>query len=377
MGFSTDAIHAGQIPEPVTGAVTIPIFQTSTYVQEGIGKHKGYEYARTHNPTREALEKNLAVLEKGEHGICFASGLAATHAVIQTLQSGDHVLLADNLYGGTFRLLAQVMGPMGVAFDTVRASDSGAVAAAMKDHTRLFIVETPTNPMMDLVDLKAVSALCRERKIVFAVDNTFMTPYFQNPLELGADLVIHSTTKYLNGHSDMVGGAVVTSHGPLADKLRFLQNAAGAVPGPMDCWLALRGIKSLALRMEAHDRNARQVAAYLEKHSAVEKVIYPGLPSHPQHDLAKRQMRGFGGMVSALVGGLEEAKEILPRFKLFYLAESLGGIESLMCHPASMTHAAVPAEERAKVGLTEGLIRFSVGCEDIEDLLADIEQALA
>ena len=377
MGFSTDAIHAGQVPEPVTGAVTVPIFQTSTYVQEGVGKHKGYEYARTHNPTRECLERNVAVLEKGKHGIAFSSGLAATRSVVDTLVNGDHVLLADNLYGGTFRLMQKVMQPLGIPFSTVRASDVDAVRAAIRPETKLLIVESPTNPMMDIVDLPAVAALCREKGVTFAVDNTFMTPYFQNPLELGADLVIHSTTKYLNGHSDMVGGLVITSDDGIAERIRFLQNAAGAVPGPMDCWLALRGIKSLALRMDAHDRNARRVAAFLDGHPRVEKVIYPGLPSHPQHELAKRQMRGFGGMVSAVLRDLDEAKAVLPKFRLFALAESLGGIESLICHPVSMTHGAVPPEERAKVGLTDGLIRLSVGCEDVEDLLGDIERALA
>ena len=376
MGFSTDAIHAGQRPDPTTGAVTVPIYQTSTYVQEGIGRHKGYEYARTQNPTREALEANLAVLEKGRHGVCFGSGLAAIHAVVQLLKAGDHVLLADNLYGGTYRLMAGVMAPLGLPFDTISPIDPAVIAAAIRSDTRMLVVESPTNPMMQLVDLEAVGRLCREKGVLFVVDNTFMTPYFQNPLELGADIVVHSATKYLNGHSDMVGGAVITADDGLGERLRYLQNAAGAVPGPFDCWLALRGIKSLALRMERHDANARRVAAFLEEHRAVTRVIYPGLESHPQHALARRQMRGFGGMVSAVLESAEEAARVLPRFRLFALAESLGGIESLICHPASMTHAAVPEAEREKVGLTAGLVRFSVGCEDVEDLIEDIRRAL-
>lgn len=376
MGFSTDAIHAGQKPEETTGSVTIPIFQTSTYVQQGIGEHKGYEYARTQNPTRESLEGNVAKLEGGTHGLCFGSGMAATHAVMQLLKEGDHVLLADNLYGGTYRLLDGVMKPLGMAFGTVPAHDLKAVEAAIQPNTRLFFVETPTNPLMQLVDIKATAALCKAKGILLVCDNTFMTPYLQSPLALGADIVVHSTTKYLNGHSDMVGGVVVTSNDELGTRLRYLQNAAGAVPGPFDCWLALRGIKSLTLRMDRHNENAMKVAKFLVEKVGAENVIYPGLENHPQHELAKAQMRGFGGMVSVLLPSLEKAKEVLPRFKLFYLAESLGGIESLICHPASMTHAAVPAAERAKVGLTDGLIRFSVGCEDIEDLLKDIENAL-
>ena len=377
MGFSTDAIHAGQEPEETTGAVTLPIFQTSTYVQQGIGQHKGFEYARTHNPTRQAFEKNLAVLERGKHGICFASGLAATQATLSVLKHGDHVLLADNLYGGTFRLLDQVMQPLGLEFSTVGIRDLAQVKEALRPNTKMFIVESPTNPMMDLMDIPSTAAACKEQGVLLVVDNTFMTPYFQNPLELGADIVIHSTTKYLNGHSDMVGGAVITSNEAVAERVRFVQNAAGAVPGPFDCWLAMRGVKSLALRMQRHNENATAIARLLEKHPRAKKVIYPGLESHPQHALAKQQMRGFGGMVSVVLDSLDEAKHVLPKFRLFALAESLGGIESLICHPSSMTHAAVPKEEREKVGLTDGLIRFSVGCEDIEDLVQDVEQALA
>jgi cystathionine beta-lyase/cystathionine gamma-synthase len=321
MGFSTDAIHAGQSPDPTTGAVMVPIYQTSTYAQEGLGKNKGYEYARTQNPTREALERNVAVLERGKHGICFSSGLAAIDALLLCLREGDHVLLGDNLYGGTFRLLDKVMRPLGMKFDVVSTKDVAQVEQAIGPKTRLLILETPTNPVMMLADLEATARVCRAKDVILAVDNTFMTPYFQNPLELGARVVVHSTTKYLNGHSDMVGGVVVTSDDELAGRLRFLQNAVGAVPGPMDCWLALRGIKTLALRMRQHEANAHAVAEFLEK--AGRKVIYPGLKSHPQHELARRQMRGMGGMVSLDLGSMDEAKRVLPRFRIFTLAESL------------------------------------------------------
>jgi cystathionine beta-lyase/cystathionine gamma-synthase len=375
MGFSTDAIHAGQSPDPTTGAVMVPIYQTSTYAQEGLGKNKGYEYARTQNPTREALERNVAVLEKGKYGICFASGLAAIDALLLCLREGDHVLLGDNLYGGTYRLLDKVMRPLGMRFDVVSTKDVAQVEQAIGPKTRLLILETPTNPVMMLADLEATARVCRAKDVILAVDNTFMTPYFQNPLQLGARVVVHSTTKYLNGHSDMVGGVVVTSDDELAARLRFLQNAVGAVPGPMDCWLALRGIKTLALRMRQHEANAQAVAEFLEK--AGKKVIYPGLQSHPQHELARRQMRGMGGMVSLDLGSMDEAKRVLPRFRIFTLAESLGGVESLVSHPATMTHASVPPEDRRRVGLSDGLIRFSVGCEDPEDLIEDIRQALA
>jgi len=375
MGFSTDAIHAGQSPDPTTGAVMVPIYQTSTYVQEGLGKNKGYEYARTQNPTREALERNVAVLEKGKHGICFSSGLGAIHTLLLCLREGDHVLLGDNLYGGTYRMLDKVMRPLGMQFDVVSTKDVAQVDKAIRPNTRLFILETPTNPVMMIADLEATGRVCRAKDVILAVDNTFMTPYFQNPLELGARVVIHSTTKYLNGHSDMVGGVVVTSDADLAARLRFLQHAVGAVPGPRDCWRALRGIKTLALRMRQHDANAHAVAHFLEEQGR--KVIYPGLASHPQHELARRQMRGMGGMVSVDLGSIEEAKRVLPRFRIFSLAESLGGVESLVSHPATMTHASVPLEERRRVGLTDGLIRFSVGCEDPEDLIEDIRQALA
>jgi cystathionine beta-lyase/cystathionine gamma-synthase len=374
MGFSTDAIHAGQAPDAVTGAVSVPIYQTSTYAQSGLGENTGYEYARTRNLTRERLETNLAVLEKGTHGICFASGMAAVHALTQCLRAGEHVLLGDNLYGGTYRLLDRVVGPLGMPFDTVATQDLPEVERRIRPETRMILIETPTNPVMTLTDLPRLGELCRSRGVTLAVDNTFMTPYFQNPLELGAHVVVHSTTKYLNGHSDMVGGAVITRDDALAERLRFVQNASGAVPGPFDCWLALRGVKTLALRMERHQANALEVARHLQARGL--PTLYPGLPSHPQHELARTQMRGFGGMVTVELGSLEAARRVLPRFRLFTLAESLGGVESLVSHPVTMTHAAVPAERRERAGLTEGMIRLSVGCEDVEDLIRDIDQAL-
>jgi cystathionine gamma-lyase len=374
MGFRTDAIHAGQAPDAVTGAVSVPIYQTSTYAQKGLGESTGYEYARTHNLTRERLEECLAVLERGSHGICFASGMAAVHSLVQCLGRGEHVLLGDNLYGGTYRLLDRVARPMGIPFDTVATRDAGAVERALRPETRMVLMESPTNPVMTLSDIPALAELCRSRGVTLAVDNTFMTPYFQNPLELGAHCVVHSTTKYLNGHSDMVGGAVITRDDALAERLRFVQNASGAVPGPFDCWLAMRGIKTLALRMERHQDNALAVARHLEGRGL--RTIYPGLESHPQFELARSQMRGFGGMVTVELGSLEAARRALGRFRLFTLAESLGGVESLVSHPATMTHAAVPEAVRRGAGLTEGMIRLSVGCEDVEDLIGDIDQAL-
>jgi cystathionine beta-lyase/cystathionine gamma-synthase len=346
-------------------------------VQEGIGKHKGYEYARTQNLTREAWEGCVAALERGAHGIAFASGLAAIQAIAQLTRAGDSILLGNNVYGGTFRLLDQVLQPMGLRFSTVPTEDLDAVREAMTDGVRMLMMETPTNPVMTLSDINALAELCRSRDVLLVVDNTFMTPYYQSPLQLGADIVVHSATKYLNGHSDMVGGITVTSNDALGERLRFLQNAAGAVPGPFDCWLALRGVKTLALRMEKHAQNAMQVARFLETQPSVERVLYPGLKTHPQYELACRQMRGFGGMVSVDVGSFDRAAAVLPKFKLFALAESLGGVESLISHPATMTHAAVPRKERENVGLTDGLIRFSVGCEDAEDLIEDIKQALS
>jgi cystathionine beta-lyase/cystathionine gamma-synthase len=375
-GFGTRAIHAGQRPDDVSGAIMSPIYQTSTYVQDGLGQHKGFEYARTRNPTRDALERNIASLEGATHGFAFSSGLAATDVVLKLLSAGDHVVCGANVYGGTHRLMTQVFERLGLSFDFIDTQDSTRVADAVTDATRMVYVETPTNPMMQLTDLAAVGAITRERELLFVVDNTFATPALQQPIGFGADIVLHSTTKYLNGHSDMVGGIVVTTREDLAERLGFLQNAAGAVPGPMDCWLALRGTKTLHLRMERHDRNGRRVAAYLDEHAAVGRVYYPGLPDHPQHELAKRQMRGFGGMISLEVGSLERARRVVEGTRIFALAESLGGVESLIGHPASMTHASVPKAMREAMGLTDGLVRLSVGVEDVEDLLADLEQAL-
>jgi cystathionine beta-lyase/cystathionine gamma-synthase len=377
-GFSTRAIHAGQQPDPTTGAVITPIYQTSTYAQEALGKNKGFEYARTHNATRAALEGNLAALEGGRHGLCFASGLAATSTLIQTLKAGDHVVAGDNLYGGTYRLFQKVMTKFGLEFTFVPSADIAALEQAFRPNTRLVFVETPTNPMMQLTDLAAVSAKAHARGIKVVVDNTFMTPFFQRPLTLGCDVVLHSVTKYLNGHSDLVGGALVTSDEALAEQLRFLQNAAGAVPGPMDCWLALRGTKTLAVRMERHDRNARALATLLAEKLGPTRVFYPGLPTHPQHELAKRQASGFGGMISFVPGdgSLEAGRRVFDRFKVFTRAESLGGVESLVCHPASMTHASVPREARLAIGFADGLLRLSVGIEDEADLREDLLAAL-
>jgi len=377
-GFSTLAVHAGQEPDPTTGAVMTPIYQTSTYAQEALGRNKGYEYARTHNRTRAALEGNLAALEGGRHGLCFASGLAATTTLLMTLSAGDHVVAGNNLYGGTYRLFEKVLRRLGLTFTFVNAVDTEAVERAFRPETRMVVVETPTNPMMLLTDIAAVSERARRRGIKVVVDNTFMTPYFQRPLDLGADVALHSVTKYLNGHSDMVGGALVTNDDALAETLRYLQNAVGAVPGPMDCWLALRGTKTLAVRMERHEKNARALAELLSRHPKVSRVHYPGLASHPQHALAARQASGFGGMISIVPGdgSLESGRRVFDRFRLFLRAESLGGVESLVCHPASMTHASVPREDRLAIGFADGLLRLSVGIEDLEDLREDLEQAL-
>ena len=377
-GFSTRAVHAGQEPDPSTGAVMQPIYQISTYAQAALGRNQGFEYGRTHNPTRAALERNLAALEGGAHGLCFASGLAATNALVQTLSSGDHVVCGNNTYGGTFRLFERVWKRHGLAFTFVDCTDPAGVEAAFTPATKLVWIETPTNPLMQLADIGEISTRAHPRGIKVAVDNTFLSPYFQRPLELGADVAFHSTTKYLNGHSDMIGGVLVTSDATLAEELRFLQNAAGAVPGPMDCFLCLRGTKTLALRMRQHDANARELAAILEHHPKVSKVFYPGLASHPQHALAKRQASGFGGMISFIPGdgSLAAGTAVFDRFRLFTRAESLGGVESLVCHPASMTHAAVPRAARLAMGFSDGLLRLSVGIEDLADLRADLEQAL-
>lgn len=386
--FDTLAIHAGQPPDPATGAIMVPIYQTSTYVQEGLGKHKGYEYSRTGNPTRTALETCLAALEgvglgQATYGLAFASGMAAIDAVLRLVGPGEHVLVGDDVYGGTYRLFQSVLTAYGLAFDYVDMGDLGAVAAALRPETRLVWLETPTNPLLKIADIAAIAELVRQheraggfrQRPFIAVDNTFATPYLQRPLALGADIVVHSTTKYLGGHSDVVGGAVVTTDAEVYERLKFLQNAVGAVPGPMDCWLVLRGIKTLSLRMERHCANARRIAAMLAEHPAVERVLYPGLPTHPGHEVARRQMRDFGGMISFIVkGGLEAAKRVVTRTTLFALAESLGGVESLIELPALMTHASVAG---SPLQVDEGLIRLSVGIEDGEDLLDDLRQALA
>src|SRR5256714_3152506 len=370
--FGTRAVHAGHIPDPLAGAVMAPFCQASTCVQDGLGRHKGYEYARPRNPTREALERSVAALEGGRHGFAFASGLAAVDGVLKLLAAGGHVVSGDNLYGGTHRQMTLIWSRVGLEFSLVDARDTRNVAAAVTPKTKMIYAETPTNPMMRLCDLAAAAEVARQAGALFVVDNTFATPYFQRPLELGADIVLHSTTKYLNGHSDMVGGMLVTNSGALAERIGFIQNASGAVPGPFDCWLALRGTKTLALRMRQHDANARRIAEWLTKHPKVERVYYPGLPSHPQHDLACRQMKGVGGMISVELGSLERAKRFAERTRIFALAESLGGVESLIGHPASMTHASVPADMRRALGLTDSLVRLSVGIEDVEDLIADL-----
>ena len=378
MKFSTRAIHAGQEPEPLSGAVTTPIYQTSTYVQEELGKHKGYEYARTQNPTRTALEACIASLENGKHGLAFGSGLAATNTVMNLLSKGDHVVVGDDVYGGTFRIFDKVYTRYGVEFTFVDARDPANFEKAIRPETKLLWIETPTNPMLRLADIKALSDIAKKKKILSVVDNTFASSYLQRPLELGADVVLHSTTKYMGGHSDVVGGAIVTSNDEVEERLRFHQNAVGAVPGPFDSWLVMRGLKTLSLRMKEHCKNAEAIAKHLEKHPAIEKVFYPGLTSHPQHELAKKQMHGFGGMVSCVVrGGLENARKVLNNTKLFALAESLGGVESLIGHPATMTHASIPKEIREERGISDGLIRLSCGIEDVEDLIADLDNALA
>ena len=376
MGFATDAIHAGQEPDPATGAIVVPIYQTSTFVQEELGKYKGFEYARTANPTRTALERNLAVLERGKFGFAFASGMAAINALLTLFKPGDHVVAGHNLYGGTVRLFERVLKDFGLTFsyaNTIRLQD---VERAVRPNTRLLFIETPSNPVMEITDIAAAAELARRHKVLLAVDNTFMSPYLQRPLELGADIVVHSTTKYLNGHSDGVGGAAILNDPALAERLGFLQNAAGAVLGPMDSWLVLRGVKTLAVRMRQHNENGMTIAQFLAKHPKVKKVHYPGLPNHPQHQLAKRQMAGFGGMLSFETGSLENAKTILKSVRLCSLAQSLGGVETLISHPASMSHASVPAADREREGITDSLLRISVGIEDVEDLIADLEQAL-
>jgi cystathionine gamma-lyase len=376
-GFETLAIHAGQVPDPTTGALMTPVYLNSTYAQESPGIHKGFEYARTRNPTRDALEACLAALEGGVHGLCFASGLAASDTVLHLLEAGDHVVHSDDVYGGTFRLFDKVYRRHGVGFTAADLTQPGALEAAWTPATRMVWLESPTNPMLKILDLAALAAQARQRGALVVVDNTFATPYAQRPLDLGADVVLHSVTKYLNGHSDVVGGALVLRRDDVAERLRFLQNAVGAIQGPLDAFLVLRGLKTLPVRMDRHEQNAFAVARFLEQRPEVERVLYPGLPSHPQHDLAARQMSCFGGMLSfTLRGGLPEARRFLEAVRIPALAESLGGVESLIEHPAIMTHASVPAAARAELGITDGFVRLSVGIESEADLLADLAQAL-
>jgi len=374
--FATRAIRAGQRPDPTTGAIMTPIYQTSTYAQEGIGVHKGYEYARVSNPTRTALEANVAALEGARHGAAFASGLAGIEATVKLLSAGDHVICGANVYGGTDRLFRQVLGRLGLEFSFVDTRDQSQVAAEVRHSTRLILIETPTNPLMHITDIAGAADIAHDSGAWLVVDNTFATPYFQRPLELGADAVVHSSTKYLNGHSDVVGGLVLTSDDQIIEGLRFMQKAAGAIPGPMDSWLVLRGTKTLHVRMDAHDRNGRRIAEWLEGDSRVRAVFYAGLPSHPQYELAKKQMSGFGGMISLELGDRARAEQFCRATRIFTLAESLGGVESLVSHPAAMTHAAVPVELRESMGVTDGLVRLSVGIEDAEDLIEDLDRAL-
>jgi cystathionine beta-lyase/cystathionine gamma-synthase len=383
MGYQTDAVHAGQQPDESTGAVITPIFQTATYAQEAPAVHKGYEYGRTGNPTRLALEKNLAALERGKFAYAFSSGMAATSTVSQLLKAGDHVVCTANVYGGTARYFRQVMAHFGLQSDLVDTSQISRLERVWRKETKMLFVETPTNPLLIISDLRALAAFCRDRQALLVVDNTFMSPYFQRPLELGADIVLHSTTKFINGHSDVVGGIVITNRPEIAERLAFLQNAVGAVPSPFDCWLILRATKTLPLRMRQINANAMAIAEFLRRDRRAQKVYYPGLKDHPQHELAARQQLdpygqpGFGGMISFDLPDFETAKRFLTGIKLFTLAESLGGVESLICHPTSMTHASVPPEERRRIGLSDGLVRLAVGIEDVEDLIADLEQGLA
>ncbi len=375
-GFATRAIHCGQEPDPLTGAVTVPIYPTSTYVQQGIGENKGYEYSRVSNPTRTRLEENLAALEGGVASRVFASGMAAINAIVSLLKSGDHVVCGNDLYGGTPRLFNSVMTGFGLQFSYVDTSVTENVERAIRKNTRMVYVETPTNPLMRLSDLSAISEVCRKKKVALVVDNTFMSPYFQQPLALGADMVVHSTTKFLNGHSDGLGGVVVCARQDHADQLAFLQKAAGAILSPFECWLVLRGVKTLAARMEIHDRSGRIVADFLSRHKKVKFVLYPGLPDHPEHALARRQMSGFGAMISFETGSLKNANKMLKKVRVCSLGESLGGVETLISHPATMTHAALGVKGRKAIGITDGLVRISVGIEDVDDILDDLDQAL-
>jgi cystathionine gamma-lyase/cystathionine beta-lyase/cystathionine gamma-lyase/homocysteine desulfhydrase len=376
-GFATRAIHSGQEPDPETGAVSVPIYPTSTYVQQELGKNKGYEYARVSNPTRTRLEENLAALEGGIAARVFASGMAAINAICTMYRSGDHVVCGNDLYGGVPRLFNQVLANFGMEFAYVDTSDAKNVERAIRKNTRMVYIETPTNPLMSLSDIAAISQVCRRKKVELVVDNTFMSPYFQQPMALGADMVVHSTTKFLNGHSDGLGGVVVCTTKDQAEKLAFVQKAAGAILSPFECWLVLRGVKTLAVRMEQHDRSGRIVAEFLARHKKVKKVFYPGLPEHPQHDLAQQQMTGFGSMITFETGSLSNAKKMLKKVRVCSLAESLGGVETLISHPATMTHAALGEKGRREIGITDGLVRISVGIENVEDIIDDLDQALA
>ncbi|MCP2604968.1 cystathionine gamma-synthase [Candidatus Aminicenantes bacterium AH-873-B07] len=376
MRFETKAIHIGQEPDSSTGAIIVPIYQTSTYVQEAPGKHKGYEYSRTQNPTRTALEENIAALENGKYGLAFSSGMAAINTIMNLLKSGDHIVAEQDLYGGTYRLFTKLYQNYEIEFDFVDMTDLEKVKRAIKKNTKLIWLESPTNPLLKIIDIKAISKIAKEKDCFLVVDNTFATPYFQQPLNLGADIIVHSTSKYLGGHCDLIGGAIVTSNKEIYEQLAFYQNAVGGVPGPFDCWLVLRGIKTLALRMECHNQNALAIARYLESHPKVRKTYYPGLSTHPQYELAKKQMKGFGGMVSfEIKGNIEQVKKFVSSTKIISLAESLGGVESLIEHPASMTHSSIPKQERMKAGLSDELVRLSVGIEHWEDLIEDLERA--
>lgn len=376
MGFATNAIHAGQSPDPSTGAIITPIYQTSTYVQDALGQHKGFEYARTQNPTRLSLERNLAALEGGQAAHCFASGMSAIDTVMKLLKAGDHVIVSENTYGGTYRLFERVWRDFGLDFTYVDTTEAIHVESALRDETKMVFLETPTNPIMAVADLEGIGQLTQARGIRLVVDNTFMSSYFLRPIEWGADLVVHSTTKYLNGHSDSVGGVIVSTRPEDAERIGFLQNAVGAILSPFDSWLVLRGTKTLAARMRQHDENGRQVANFLADHPKIQKVYYPGLAQHPQHERAQRLFSGFGGMIAFETGSLAAARAVLDNVRLCALAESLGGVETLISHPATMTHASVPAAQRARLGITDGLVRISVGIEDVEDIIADLDAAL-
>ncbi|MGB4853477.1 MAG: PLP-dependent aspartate aminotransferase family protein [Ignavibacteria bacterium] len=377
MKFATKQIHAGQHPEETTGAVITPIFQTSTYSNGKLGETKGFDYGRTINPTRSALQNNLAALENGKYGFCFSSGMAAVQAVITLFKPGDHIICTDNVYGGTYRLFEQIIKNYGLEFSYVNTSDINETKKAIKNNTKFIYVETPTNPMLNITDLSSLNSLAKEKKILTCVDNTFMSPYFQNPLDFGVDIVLHSSTKYINGHSDVIGGCLITSDDKIAEQLKFIQNSAGAVPAPFDCWLIMRSTKTLAQRMKAHNENAVAICRTLEKDKRISKIYYPGSESHPQFELAKKQMRGSGGIISIELGSYDKAVSFCNGLKIFQIAESLGGVESLVCHPVSMTHGSVPKELRDKFGLTDGLVRLSVGIEDGEDLMEDINNALS